>query len=297
VKEIRRKTPIPERGSADADRLSPVAALVRRHDPDRFQTVLFAPAARREALFALYAFNYEIARVRETVTQPMLGQIRLQWWRENIAAAFTGDALRRHSVVEPLAAAIGEFGLTRDHFDRLIDARATDLADEPPASLAALEDYAEASSSRLIYLALEVLGVRDPVAGRAGHHIGIAYALTGLLRAMRFHARAGRRFIPDDVADRSGLAEQDYRALHTTPALRRASTEVAAAAERHVAAARTLRRQAPAEAVPALLPAVIARRALARLRRVDYDPFDHAPAAPDPLQSWRLAAASFFSRF
>ena len=67
--------------------LSPLGELVRRHDRDRYQTALFAPADRREALFALYAFNYEIARVRESVTQPMLGQIRLQWWREVIDAA------------------------------------------------------------------------------------------------------------------------------------------------------------------------------------------------------------------
>ena len=80
--------------------------------------MLFAPAARREALFALYAFNYEIARVRETVTQPMLGQIRLQWWRENIAAAFGDGPVRHHPVMEPLAATIREFGLIRDYFDR-----------------------------------------------------------------------------------------------------------------------------------------------------------------------------------
>src|SRR6476659_7041720 len=116
VKEVRRKTPVPERRSTDADRLSPVAALVRRHDRDRFQTVLFAPAARREALFALYAFNYEIARVRESVTEPTLGRIRLQWWRENIAAAFEGGAVRHHPVVEALTAVIREVALTREHF-------------------------------------------------------------------------------------------------------------------------------------------------------------------------------------
>src|SRR5438067_12532545 len=106
VKEIGGETPARDRRSARTDRLSPVAALVRRHDRDRFQTVLFAPAARREALFALYAFNSEIARVRESVTEPMLGQIRLQWWRENIAAAYDGGAVRRHVVAEPLAVAI-----------------------------------------------------------------------------------------------------------------------------------------------------------------------------------------------
>src|SRR6266436_4203876 len=104
VKAIGGKTPARDRRSAKADRLSPVAALVRRHDRDRFQTVLFAPAARREALFALYAFNYEIARVRERVTEPTLGRIRLEWWRETIVVAFEGGSVRRHIVVEPLTA-------------------------------------------------------------------------------------------------------------------------------------------------------------------------------------------------
>jgi len=297
VKEVRRKTPVPERRSTNADRLSPVAALVRRHDHDRFQTVLFAPAARREALFALYAFNYEIARVRESVSQPMLGQIRLQWWRENIAAAFSGGAIRRHPVVEPITATIREFRLTRDHFDRLIDARETDLAGEPPASLSALEDYAEATSARLVYLALEVLGVLDPVAGQAGHHIGIAYALAGLLRALPFHAYTGRPLIPTDIVDHTGLAEHDYRALRVTPALRAATAELVAAASRHLAAAHARRGEIPRSALPALLPAVIARRSLARLKRAGYDPFNPDLVKPDPLQSWRLTAAVLFNRF
>src|SRR5580700_955644 len=217
VKEVSRETPVPERRSARTDRLSPVAALVRRHDRDRYQTVLFAPAARREALFALYAFNYEIARVRESVTEPMLGQIRLQWWRENIAAAFEGGPVRHHPVVEALTGSIRELPMTRDHFDRLINARETDLDDRPPASLQTLEDYAEATSARLIYLALEVLGVHNSAAGEAAQDVGIAYALAGLLRAMAFHARAGRRLLPTDIVERAGLSEQDYRALRSTP--------------------------------------------------------------------------------
>jgi NADH dehydrogenase [ubiquinone] 1 alpha subcomplex assembly factor 6 len=294
VKEVSRKTPVPERRSAGADRLSPVAALVRRHDRDRYQTALFAPAARREALFALYAFNYEIARVRESVTQPMLGQIRLQWWRENIAAAFEGGRVRHHPVIEPLAAMIWEFGLTRDHFDRLIDARETDLADEPPASLSALENYAEESSSRLIYLALEILEARCPAATEAGLHIGIAYSLTGSLRAVPFHARTGRQFIPADIAARNGLSEQGYR---PSPGLRSATAELAAAASRRLGLARAHRAKVPRWALPALLPAVVAQRSLLRLKRAAYNPFDPALAVPDPLQSWRLATAVLLNRF
>src|SRR5262249_55654902 len=236
VKEVYRKTPIPERRSADTDRLSPVAALVQRHDRDRYQTALFAPAARREALFALYAFNYEIARVRQSVAQPMLGQIRLQWWRENIGAAFDCGPVRAHPVVEALTAAIRDLALTRIHFDRLIDARESDLAGEPPMDLAALERYAGATSAELIHLALEALGVRDRAAGEAGHHVGIAYALAGLIRAIPFSASPGLWFIPADIAERCGLTQREYERPCGTPALRAATAEIAAAATRHLQA-------------------------------------------------------------
>lgn len=231
---------------------------------------MFAPAGRREALFALYAFNYEIARVRETVSEPMLGQIRLQWWRENIAAAFEGSAVRRHVVVEALAAAIRAYGLTRTHFDRLIDAREEDLEATPLDRLGALEEYAEATSARLVYLALESLGVRDAAAEKAGFHIGIAYAFAGLLRSMPYRTRIGRTLVP---------------------------VEIAAAAARHLDSARADRRSVARSALPALLPAIIAERALMRLKRAGYNLFDAGLATPDPMQSWRLAIASLRNRF
>jgi len=283
--------------SAAAGGPSPLAALVRRHDRDRYQTALFAPADRRDALFALYAFNYEIARVREIVTQPMLGQIRLQWWREIIDAAFSGAPPRPHEIAKPLAAAIGGHRLTRVHFDRMIDTRERDLADEPPATLAALEDYAEGTAATLLYLALEVLGVTEPAVLAPAREVGIGYALAGLLRAMPFHARAGRRYIPADLAERAGLDPQDYAALRDTPALRAAAAQVAEAAAGHLQAARRNRREVPRKALAALLPAVITDRFLARLKQAHYNPFAPELAAPDPLQSWRLFAAALRGRF
>ncbi len=166
-----------------------------------------------------------------------------------------------------------------------------------PASLEALEDYAEGTSARLVYLALEILGVPDPAASEAGFHVGIAYALAGLLRSMPYMARTGRQFIPADIAARTGLDEADYQALRATPALRSASAELADAASRHLASARARRATVSRSALPALLPATIAQRSLARLQRADYDPFDPALTTPDPLQSWRLAAATLFNRF
>src|SRR3984893_15166290 len=264
VKAIGGKTPARDRRSARTDRLSPVAALVRRHARDRFQTVLFAPAARREALFALYAFNHEIARVRERVSEPTLGRIRLEWWREIIAAAYEGGPVRRHDVVEALTDTIREHGPTREHFDRLIDAREKDLDDAAPTSLAALEDHAEAVSGRLIYLALEMLGVGDPVARQAAFHVGIAHGLAGVLRAIPYQARASRPLVP---------------------------AEVAAAASRHLALARGLRPAVARAALPALLPAIVAERHLQRLKRAGCESLDKTVTIPDPLQSWRFAAA------
>ena len=277
--------------------VSPLAAMVRRHDRDRYQTVLFAAAGRREALFALYAFNYEVARVREAVTQPMLGQIRLQWWREAVDQAFSGATPRRHDVAEPLAALIRNFAPSRDCFDRLIDARERDLSDEPPASMAELEDYAEASSATLVRLALEILGGRGAAAVEAARGVGVGYALSGLLRAMPFHARAGRCYIPADIAQRAALDPQDYAAARATPALRAAVTEIAADAHLHLAAARRTRAAVPRGATAALLPAVVADRYLRRLRQAGYDPFAPVLGMPDGLQIIRLAAAALAKRF
>ena len=294
---INRETSAGESCSPAFGRLSLVAALVRRHDHDRFQTALFAPSGRREALFALYAFNYEVARVRETVSEPVLGQIRLQWWRESIAAAFEGGPARHHIVVEALTAAIRGCALTRAHFERLVDAREQDLDEAPSASLAVLQDYAEATSARLVYLALESLGVRDPSAEKAGFHIGIAYALAGFLRAMPFQARAGRLIVPADIAAQTALDAADYLALRSTRALRAAAAEIAAAASRHLASARIHRHSIARRALPALLPAIVAERSLTRLQQAGYDPFDPALTTPDTMQSWRLAIASFRNRY
>src|SRR5262245_60576664 len=95
---------------------------VRRFDRDRYLMALFAPADRRDDLFALYAFNVEVARIRELIREPMMGLMRLQWWRDAIAEIYAGSE-RRHQVAQPLAAVVRRRGLSREHFDRLLDAR------------------------------------------------------------------------------------------------------------------------------------------------------------------------------
>jgi hypothetical protein len=132
---------------------------VRRHDWDRFICTLFAPAERRPALFALLAFNLEIARTRAVVSERLLGEIRLQWWRDAIAALYTGDiAVLRQPVVEALKPAIDTYRLERAAFEAMIDVRSDELDQDPATDLSTLEDHALASDANLIKLQMTVLG-------------------------------------------------------------------------------------------------------------------------------------------
>jgi len=253
--------------------LSYCAEQVRRFDHDRFLCTLFAPPVEREALSALYAFNVEIARVRETVREPMLGRIRLQWWRDAIAGIFAGSP-QREPVAVALAETVARFALTREHFDRLIDAREFDLEDRPPATLDDLAGYAEATGAPLVTLSAEVLGARGGTVSEAAEHLGIAWALTGLARAVPFHARARRIYLPAAISRKAGL---DVLAMFERGPVPGVAEVVAAVAERareHLAKARALRASVPRHALPAFLPATLAEVYLKRLAAAGWDPFD-----------------------
>ncbi len=273
--------------------LQPFAVELKRHDRSRFQIALLAPAERRNTLFALYAFNFEVARIREVTHEPILGRIRLQWWRDAIAEIYAGAKPRRHAVVEALAIAIRELGLTRAHFDAMIDARELDLAEQAPASMEALEAYAEGTSGSLVLLALEALGVGEGRGRDAAISVGIAYALAGLLAAVPFHARMKRVYLPKDVTDSYGLdIERSLFELQPSPALRETAREIAALAGYHLTVARAQRQEIPRNAIPALLPAVLAGRRLELLERLDHNVMDQRLVREDPMQSWRLAWAA-----
>ena len=275
-----------------------LAAALRLHDRDRYQSALFAPADRRAALFALYAFNYEVARVRESVREPMLGLVRLQWWRDALNEIFAGAPPRRHEVVEPLAAAIRTHRLSQMQFARLLEARAADMDERPQDSLAALETYAADSAGSVILLALEILGVDAAEARAAGEAVGTAYALAGLLAAVPFHARQHRSYLPRDLVTRHGIdPERSLFALKSSPGLTAAAREIADRARGYLDAARLQRRAVPRAALPALLHAVPATRRLRRLAALGYDPMRPELAREDTLQSARLAWAALRGRF
>ncbi len=283
--------------------LSYCGRQVRRHDHDRFLTSLFAPPDRREALFAIHAFNIEVAKTREVVTEPILGQIRLQWWRDAIAGLYQGEVLR-HEVLEALAGPVERFDLSRAYFDRVIEAREADLTERAPATLEVLERYAEDTAAPLIQLGLEALGVRqgESAAADAAHHagaaVGTAWALSGLLRAIPFHAQQRRVYLPTAVVEEVAVEMGELFELRPHAGLARAVERIAAAALKHLSAARSRRAQTLRQAVPALLPAVLAENHLGRLRRAGYDVFDSRVQRPTgPATQIRLMLSVALGRF
>jgi NADH dehydrogenase [ubiquinone] 1 alpha subcomplex assembly factor 6 len=271
-----------------------VTDLVRHDDRDRFLTALFAPPSSRHDLMALYAFNAEVARVRESVSEALIGQVKLQWWRDVIGAIYEGGPVPKgNPVVEELTIAIAKHRLSREHFEALLEARARDMLDESPGDVAALEAYAEGTSARLTWLALEMLGVRDEASFAAGRHVGIAWALTGLLRAVLFHARANRFLLPQDLLAAKKLTGHDLQERRNAERISVVVEQIAQKARAHLDTARSYRKSVDHNAIPALLPATLADQYLSGLARRRFDVFDprHALQRPGVLRltwnAWR----------
>lgn len=252
-------------------------ALVRELDFDRYLSLLFVPEPERSAIAAVFAFSAEIARVREIVSDPMPGEIRFQWWRDALAAG-PGAEADQHPVAAALRQTIERYRLPRSAFLDLLEARTFDLYDDPMPSLGDLEGYCGETSSALIQLAAIVLaGGRDPGTAEAAGHAGVAYALTGLIRALPWHARRRQLYLPADVLDRYGVDRESVFAGEPTGPLLAALGELAAHAHRHLREARARIGCVARPVVPAFLPLCLVEPLLRRIEAPGYDPF-RAPA-------------------
>ena len=264
------------------------AEIVRSNDRDRYLADLFAAEPARRHLFALHAFNSEVARVRDAVSEPGLGEIRLQFWRDAIRGAGTG-----HPVGQALAETIAAFDLPLDAFDNLIEARRFDLYDDPMPSLNDLEGYAGDTSSGLIQLAAIILaGGRDPGTAEIAGHAGVAYALTGLMRALPLHAARGQSYIPADLLRLHAVEPGTVFAGETSPALLAALAELRSVARRHVEAVRGLIAAIDPAVLPALLPVALVGPQLDRMDRAGFDPFGGGADLSQLRRQWILWRAA-----
>jgi phytoene/squalene synthetase len=268
---------------------STIERTLAEADPDRYVASFFAPATRRRALIALYAFDHEVARIGVVVREPMAGHIRLAWWREQIGTIYT-DGEGAAPIPRALAEVQRAYRLPRELFDRYLDARALDLEELPFHDETALEAHADATSGSLMRLAVRVLGANDR-ADEAAQHAAIADAAAGHLRDLSFFAARRRCRLPATWLHEHHLnAEDVFAAREMTPALRLVLDRLAARARE--ALARLNASRFPRAATPVLGAATLARWVAGH----GFDPF-----RPRQMPAWqrvcRLSLANMIWRF
>lgn len=270
------------------------AALVRESDRDRYLATLFAPAAKRDALMALYAFNVEISRVREVAREPMPGEIRLQWWREVLSGERDGEAAS-HPVAAALMASATQHAIAADRLTSIVDAHTFDLYDEPMPTLDDLDNYAVMTQSALIDIAATILGGGGFETMMAIRQAGIATTVSFVLTHLAQHAARRQLLVPLEVLDRHGVDREDLFAGKVTDPLKGALAELRRHGRRQLAAAKAEMELAPEAAIapilPALLPLALVGPTLRPMERRGYEPFDVQPLSQLRRQwlLWRAA--------
>lgn len=240
---------------------------VRVADRDRYLAALYAPEDKRPALLALYAFNAEIAAIRDRVSEPMPGEIRLQWWRDVIASG-SKDAGAGHPVAAALMAAIEAYRLPVAAFDNYLEARIFDLYDDPMPSRTDLEGYCGETASALIQLAALVLDAEQaPRHAELSGHAGCAQAISGLLRLLPMHRARGQCYVPRDILAAAGLTPEEFVAGVDDQKSSVAVQAMIALAREHLRAFERGAKLLPQSLRPAFLPVALTPAFLDRTER------------------------------
>jgi 15-cis-phytoene synthase len=266
------------------------AELVRAHDFARYVSTLFMPADQRRALWALYAFNIEISRVREQVSQPLPGEMRLQWWTDMLAGAGHGG-VEGNPVAAELLLAIRDWRLPVERLSRLIDEHQFDLYNDPMPTMAALEGYINDTSSALFSLGAQIAGCVSDEIEHVARHAGLAQGMAQVLAALPLDASRRQSFVPLQLLESNGSDLEQVFAGKQTPKLRAALDQLIGEAQAHLQTALALLATAPPQARPVFLPLALVGRDLERMSQPDKDPF--VPQVTSRLRIlWTLWRAS-----
>lgn len=227
--------PAPAKAGTD-----PLNDLVRQIDEDRWLATRFAPREARARLISLYALIYEIARTAEVVSEPALGAIRLQWWREAIDEVFEGQTPRPHPAIQGLAEMAALLRPESAQLTAMIDARASDFEIQPFAGWTELEAYVDSTAGSVMVLAALIAAPDHgltPQYRDLMRQAGRVWGYAGLVRALPFWTQKRRTFFPEKLTSHVGLSQADLfsgRTSHGVSAAARAVLDRASHAQREV---------------------------------------------------------------
>lgn len=196
-------------------------ALIARVDPDRWLSSRFiADAKARADVIAIYAFDYEVSRAPRVASNPLMGEIRLTWWREVLDEIFAARAVRQHPTAQALAGVILRRGLPRPPLEALINARYREL-DPAPMSLEEALDWAAETGGSAAGLCAQILDPQsDTLKAQAG---GKAWSIGMLMGTAGLTGVEAHQALLAGLTQSRGLAVEAFPAIaHATLARQRA---------------------------------------------------------------------------
>lgn len=265
-------------------------ALVKDGNRDAYLASLFVPEPFRSDLMALHAYALELAGVRERVSEPLPGEVRLQWWRDVLADGGAAGG-RGHPVARALLDVAGRRQLPVAPLVAMSEARIADLYDDLFPTIDDYEGHAGETGSALLQLgALVLSGGRDPGLAAAAGHAGVAMAIRDHLMGFAAGAARGRVFWPADVMARHGVTREQIVARAYGRGLSGLLDEMRQRAANHLKAADAAIPAGAGLPLAALLPAATVGLDLDRVTIAS--PFDAARPAPGwrrQIRLWRAA--------
>lgn len=260
---------------------------MREANRDRWLASLFAPADKRPHLYALAAFAIEVARVRDLVSDPAPGEIRLQWWVDAIEGETRGD-VQAHPVADALIDTIHRFRLPRRALTDLVEARRFDLYDDPMPDTEALEAWCGHTASVPIRLASLVLADgQEPGGADCAGFAGVAIGITTLLRTFAHHAGQGRLYVPVDALAAQGLTPAAALTRPAPAGLAAALAAMRTLARRRLAEAKATLADVAPEARAAFLPIATVPLYLDGLDRIRA-PYEPVPSVSQWRRQWAI---------
>lgn len=269
-----------------AESYAHAAEALRIGDRDRYLSTLVLTGPHRDAVTALYAFNADVASIRERVSDPAPGEIRLQWWSDALDGEGHG-AVRQNPVADALLDTIERYNIPAGTLQRLIAARRFDLYDDPMPDLETFEGYAGETVSTLYQMAAMILNDGETIeTGDAAGHLGVAHAMIGHLRAFGYVSSRGRIMLPWSIMAANGVTEDEIFSGRASEGVVEALGQISELAAGHLTKADAAIGLLPSKLKPAFAPVAVMKAQLALYNDRAVGPFATAPDDAD----WRKIA-------
>ncbi|XP_012323374.1 NADH dehydrogenase (ubiquinone) complex I, assembly factor 6 isoform X2 [Aotus nancymaae] len=242
--------------------------LLRKRDYEGYLCSLLLPAESRSSAFALRAFNVELAQVKDSISEKTIGLMRMQFWKKTVEDIYCDNPPHQPVAIE-LWKAVKRHNLTKRWLMNIIDEREKNLDDKAYRNIKELENYAENTQCSLLYLTLEILGIKDLHADHAASHIGKAQGIVTCLRATPYHVSRRKVFLPMDICMLHDVSQEDFLRRNQDKNVRDVIYDIASQAHLHLKHARSFHKSVPVKAFPAFLQTVPCCRTLGGAVHVD----------------------------